>query len=502
MAHAPSRSLDWLARRARLSGSRVALVDAEDGGRETTYREWNARVNRAARVLRDDLGIRPGDRVALLAANSALWLDVFMACGKLGAVLQALNWRLPRASLARLVELAEPAIVVFDQANAQVGAGLGKKEIGLEALAEAASRSSPEDLEGERPALDDPWVLAYTGGTTGLPKAAILTHGNILWNAIGTAASWELHAGARALLNAPLFHTGGMNVFTTPLVWVGGASVVCRGFDVEQVFDYVDAGRITHLFGVPTMFGMMQAHARFSKTSFSQLEVVISGGAPCPEPIFQRFWETGVDFKTGYGLTEAGPNNFWLPRDEVRAKPGAVGYPLMHVEAKVVDEAGRCVDEPGVAGELLLRGPHVIPGYYRDPEATRGAIDEDGFLHTGDLALFDEAGCHRIVGRKKDMYISGGENVYPAEVESTLAGHPKVAQAAVIGVPDPVWGEVGRAFVVTTSPVEAEELLRWLDGRLAGYQRPRSIIFVDALPLTGAGKVDKRALMTSTLDQA
>ena len=242
------------------------------------------------------------------------------------------------------------------------------------------------------------------------------------------------------------------------------------------------------------MFLALLAHPRWASTDFSRVKLVISGGAPCPAPIFEAFWARGVDFKTGYGLTEAGPNNFWLPRELVRSKAGSVGFPLMLVEAKIVDDAGRECD-PDVAGELLLRGPHVFAGYDGRPEETARAL-EGGWLHTGDLARRDADGCHFIVGRSKDLIISGGENIYPAEVEGVLAQHPDVAEAAVIGMPDPKWGEVGRAIVVARSGsrLDAEGLLGFARERLARFKIPKDVRFVDALPRTAAGKIDKPLL--------
>jgi len=260
------------------------------------------------------------------------------------------------------------------------------------------------------------------------------------------------------------------------------------------VFDLIESGAVTLYFGVPTMFVLMQQHPRWPEMDFSRLKLVINGGAPCPMPVFERFWAKGVDFKTGYGLTEAGPNTFWLPAADVRRKPGAVGFPLMHVDVRVVHPDGsECApDEPG---ELLIRGPHVTPGYWNNPAATAEAI-RDGWLHTGDLAARDAEGYTTIVGRLKDMIISGGENVYPAEIESVMYRHPAIKEAALIGVPDARWGEVGRAIVVVEpgTALTAEALLAFLRERLAGFKVPKSVVFADALPKTGAGKIDKKAL--------
>ena len=438
---------DWLARREALSPERTALVDTI-GGRTITYREWNRSANRTARLLRE-LGVTRGERVAVLSMNSVESLDVWFACSKLGAIFQPLNWRLAEGELATLIADGTPCVFAYGndfvrQTEAlRARAPSVRRFVALDGAPardgdvalSARDRLSDAPFPAEETAPHDPWALCYTGGTTGVPKAAMLTYGAITANAVNTIVSWGLTASDVALLNAPLFHTGGMNVFTSPLVMAGGASVVCRAFDVDQVFDLVAARAITVLFGVPTMFIAMQAHPRWSAVDFSHLKLVISGGAPCPEPVFHKFWERGVDFKTGYGLTEAGPNNFWLPPEEVRRRPGAVGVPLFQIDAKIVHESGlEC--GPGETGELLLRGPHVCAGYWNRPAETAKAI-VDGWLHTGDLARRDADGYFTIAGRSKDLIISGGENVYPAEVESVIAAHDSIAEVVVIGVPDP-----------------------------------------------------------------
>jgi fatty-acyl-CoA synthase len=499
---------DWLGRREQLSPDRVALVDTLRGDRAITYREWNRAANRTAHFLRA-LGVGKGDRVAVLAMNCVEYLDIWFACGKLGAILQTLNWRLnPRELSALIAEAAPVALIYGPEFTAEVTAirpeaSSVRHWVALDGSVRAAGAdhafSARDAAPGTPPppmALtpDDPWALCYTGGTTGVPKAAILTHGNIAWNSINTIVSWGIRADDRTILNSPLFHTGGLNVFTAPLVHMGGCSIVCRGFDADQFFDLIRDAGVTVAFGVPTMFLALQQHPRWAEADFSGLRLLMSGGAPCPLPVFERFWERGVPFKTGYGLTEAGPNTFWLPDADVRRKPGAVGAPLFHIDVRVVGPDGaEC--PPGEAGELIIRGPHVCAGYWNRPAETAAAI-RDGWLHTGDLASRDEDGYYTIAGRLKDMIISGGENIYPAEVESVLAAHPGVAGVALIGVPDPQWGEVGRAVIVRAprAEVSGEELIAFARGRLARYKAPKSVVFVAALPLTGANKVDKERL--------
>lgn len=494
---------DWLARRAKLTPSKAALIDTLNGSKRITYAEWNRAADQAARALYEDFGVRRGDRVALLAMNCVEYLNLWFACGKLGAVLQALNWRLTPAELTALVDDATPAIFLFGddfkpQADAIQACAAHPPAyfLSLQSFRNAIAGVSADPFPAAEVRWEDPWIICYTGGTTGLPKGALLTYRSITANSVNTVMSWGLAPDDVAILNAPLFHAGGLNVFTAPLVHIGGTSIVCRAFDPDQVFDLVRDAGVTVFFGVPTMFIALQQHPRWTEADFSKLKLVISGGAPCPAPVFETFWARGVDFKTGYGLTEAGPNTFWLPPEEVRKKPGAVGYPLFHIDVKITSTEGAELG-PNQVGELLIRGPHVFGGYFRRPEETAKVLEEGGWLHTGDLALRDEDGCYSIVGRLKDVIISGGENIYPAEIESVLAAHPAVAEVAVIGVPDAKWGEVGFAVVALKSgaALTFEELVEFCIPRLGKYKIPKGLCCVEALPKTGAGKIDKKALV-------
>lgn len=506
---------DWLARRASLSPSKVALVDTQKGDSQITYAQWNEAANRTAHFFSQRLDIRKLDRVAVLAKNSVEYLDIWFAAQKLGAVMQTLNWRLTPYELARLVRDAEPVVLVYDGDEEEFGDQVRELRWRLEesssplptfvSLGEPFSAGDlPLSLRERFPAdpppspyLDpeDAWVIVYTGGTTGMPKGAVLSYRAVAANAVNTIISWGLSPNDVTILSSPLFHTGGLNVFTAPLVYLGGTTIVTREFNLEQTFNLLEHGGATVWFGVPTMFVMMQAYLRWEKADFSKLRIMISGGAPCPMPVFERFWEKGVDFKTGYGLTEAGPNTFWLPPEQVRDKPGSVGYPLFHVSVKIVNERGEELP-PGSVGELLIRGPHVFSGYWVEPGVTDHHALSDGWLHTGDLAMRDEDGAYYIMGRLKDMIISGGENVYPAELESVIHAHPGVAEVAVIRAPDEKWGEVGWAVVASKPGIELDEnsLIEFCRQRLARYKIPKRFIMVGSLPTTGAGKVDKKLL--------
>ncbi|HEY5776077.1 MAG TPA: long-chain fatty acid--CoA ligase [Xanthomonadales bacterium] len=495
---------DWLDKRAKLTPDRVALIDYRSGS-ETTFAEWNSRVNRTANLLKS-LGIGKGDRVAVYASNRSEYLDLFWAAPKIGAMLQNLNWRLTSFELKGIIDSGAPKVLVYSEDwRAQVGQ-LKPSFTTVEHVV-AMTNPDPGELDfAERDAmsaelhdtpelsLDDPWGIYYTGGTTGLPKGAVLTHGNVTWNSVNTITSWGINSQHKAAVQLPFFHIGGPNIFMAPLVHVGGTTILCSGFSADETFDLVERSGITHYVAVPTMFQMLQEHPRWARADFSKLELVISGGAPCPLPIMQKFWDRGVDFKMGYGLTEASGNNFWLPPELVQKKIGSVGYPIFHIDMKIIREDGTTCDD-NEEGELLIRGPHVVAGYWNNPQATAETI-RDGWLHTGDIAKRDGDGCYSILGRSKEMFISGGENVYPAEIESVLLAHPKVHEAAVVGVPHKTWGEVGRAFLVVKPGFNEEELKTFLSERLARYKLPRSFIVLDAMPLTAIGKLDKKLLAT------
>jgi fatty-acyl-CoA synthase len=499
---------NWLTRREQLSPDRVALVDTLNGDRCITYRAWNRRVNQTANFLSDRLSVQKGDRVAIIASNCVEYLDLWFACGKIGAVVQLLNWRLTAHELAGLIADGTPTVLVYGPEFDAVTTELRSMSSGVREYVAIDRPTEPNDVafsqrdeypdsEPPEPDLvwDDAWAICYTGGTTGFPKGAILTHRSITANSVNTVTSWGLTADDVAILQMPLFHTGGFNVFTAPLVHVGGTSIVCRTFDLDQTFDLVRDHGVSLLVGVPTMYLMMQRHPRWQEADFSRVKICGSGGASCPVSVIERFKERGVSLFTGYGLTEAGPNNFWLPEEQRKHKPGAVGYPLFHVDVRIVDENNEeCA--PGEIGELLIRGPHVCAGYWKKPDETRATITADGWLHTGDLAVRDADGCHSIVGRQKDMIKSGGENIYPAEIESVIHAHPDVAEAVVIGVSDDTWGEVGRAVVVVKpgTTLTSDELLAFCGESLARFKVPRSVVFVEELPKTAAGKIDKKVV--------
>ncbi|HXT36689.1 MAG TPA: AMP-binding protein, partial [Chloroflexota bacterium] len=465
----PDLLLPWLDRLAGQWPDRVALILPE--GNETfTYRDLQRRANAAAAWL-SERGVGRGDRVAALLHNGVTLIDLIFACGRLGAILAPLSWRLSPRELAELVSDLEPSLILTEPELsdlAQAASGQVPVTILTNGPASANELTANQPLPPSTACMADPWIILFTGGTTGTAKGALLTHGSITWNAINTAVSWGLAPSDIAPIFTPMFHTGGINVFTLPLLLLGAQVILPRRFDPAAALRTLIDRRPSLLFMVPTMFGQVAAQPGFAEADLSSIRWAISGGAPLPGPVFAQWSPKVRIFKQGYGLTEVGPNNFATADADARRLQGrTVGRLTQFARARIVDSAGNEVED-GEPGELLLAGPHVCAGYWRRPEDTAAAI-RDGWFHTGDLARRDPEGFHYIVDRKKDLIITGGENVYPTEVEAALHEHPAVREAAVIGVPDPVWGEAVTAVVALHAgqAETAEGLCEYLRERLA-----------------------------------
>ncbi len=485
---------DLLGERARLTPDRTALVYVPTGER-FTYARLDARAVRLARVWRG-LGIAKGDRVALLADSRVEYVDAFFAAAKAGVILVPLGTRLTPRELAGILEDARPKALLYGSEHAETVRALAALVfldhwISLDGVADLAPAESwtPERCDPE-----DLWCLLYTSGTTGKPKGVMLPHRMILWNGYNTAASWQLRPDDVSPVFTPLYHAGGLSVFLVPLFVIGGTIVLHRGFDAAEVWRVIEQERCTVVLGVPTIYKLLMEDPGFQTADLSAVREFVSGGAPLPIYLIEAYQQRGVPLRQGYGLTEVGVNCFAMTVEEAAVKLGSIGKPLLFTEARLAGEDGQEVPA-GEVGELWLRGPHVCRGYWNNPEATAAALDEDGWFHTGDLARKDAEGFFSIAGRKKDMIISGGVNVYPAEIEGELLLHPGVRDAAVVGVPHPTWGEVGIAFMVPGNPPPtAADLTAFLEGRLARYKVPRDFVFLDALPRTPYGKVVKGEL--------
>jgi fatty-acyl-CoA synthase len=478
----------WLDRLAEIWPDRVALVTPDDGGRYR-FDQLRDRATAVAGALRD-LGVGRGDRVVALMHNGVEQIDLFFACGLLGVILVPLNWRLSPPELARLIDDTEPALMAvgdefLDLAHAAAPRVPAVEEAEVREMARRDPVSGSPDVR-----MDDPWMILYTGGTTGVPKGAVLTHGSITWNAVNTLLSWGITQSDVGPSFTPMFHTGGWNVFTLPFLLAGARVILPRRFDPAAALRLLEEERPTLLFLVPTMFQVVGEQPGFDRADLSSIRWVISGGAPLPEPVIKR-WERKVRiFKQGYGLTEAGPNNFATSdEDALRKRGSTVGKPTLFVQMRIVDDEGREVPA-GEAGELLLAGPHLFAGYWRRPDATAEAL-RGGWLHTGDVARCDGEGFYHIVDRKQDMIISGGENIYPAEVEAVLYEHEAVRECAVVGKPDPIWGEAVTAVVSLTPghTLTEGEIRDHCRDKLARYKVPKSVVLVDDLPKNAAGKI-------------
>jgi fatty-acyl-CoA synthase len=498
---------DYLARRELYSPDKLAFIDAGKTPEwRLTYRDANRRANKLANWLKSQ-GVGKGDRVAILARDGYEHLDLFFACGKLGAIHTALNWRLNWHELLDIFHNVTPKILVFSddfrENAAQVTSHFPLTTCHLDGEGIAGSlhfettlQSSPDTpVTCETLEAEDTAALIFTGGTTGLPKAAEVSHRMIAWNTLNTVVHDITHNDI--YLNVfPMFHTGGLFVYTLPQVIFGGTTILIRAFDPAQVLTLLEREKVTVFAGVPTMYQMLTQAPNWEQADLSALRFCTSGGAPLPVPLVEKYTaEKGIRFKQGFGMTEFGPGIFALAPEDAIRKAGSIGRPNFFVDAKIVDDGNNFLG-PDTDGELVLKGPSFCSGYYNDPEVTANLTDERGYFHTGDIARYDAEGYFYIVDRKKDMFISGGENVYPAEIEKALYQHPAVQMCAVIGLPDPKWGEVGKACVVLKqgAAVTEEELLQFLAGRLAKYKVPKSVSFLVALPISAAGKILKREL--------
>ncbi len=497
---------DILGERARLTAEKTALVYIPTGER-FTYRQMDDRATRCARLWTEVCGLHKGDRAGILANNRVEFLDTFFAAAKSGIILVPLNTRYTPHELEYIVRDSGMRALLYEEEFAETvralrtqvslahwialdhpaGAGdlIYSDSVAPLSTAPLEARCQPEDL----------LCLLYTSGTTGKPKGVMTPHRMVAWNGYNTAVSWQLMESDVSPIFTPLYHAGGLGAFLTPVWTFGGTIVLHRGFDAAEIWRTIEHERCTVVLGVPTIYKLLMEAPEFQKADLRHVRWFISGGAPLPLYIIEAYQKRGVVFKQGYGLTEVGVNCFAMTVEDSRRKAGSIGKPMMFTQARLVDGAGREVPA-GEVGELLLRGPHVCKGYWNNPQATAAALDAEGWFHTGDLARRDADGFFYIAGRAKDMLISGGVNIYPAEIEGELLQHPAVQDAAVVGVPHPTWGEVGVAFVVLRPERRAtpEELAEFLAGRLAKYKVPREFQFVASLPRTPYGKVLKGEL--------
>lgn len=507
---------DSLRQWSRVRPQHIAL-EHPSANRSLSYQELDLRASATAEVLYQH-GVAQDHRVLVLARSRVELFELLFGCIRLGAAFTPLNWRLAGRELAEIALDCRPTVLCYDHQSLDLALAIHESlpelpilcldspstalpSIALEPLVQTQMERIDSCSTKERQALVSAQarpatsiaMILYTSGTTGRPKGVMLPHRQILWNAINTVYACDLGPDDRALAFLPLFHTGGLNCLATPTLYRGGRVVLMDAFDPKVALNLIESQGITSIVAVPAMYQALLDQGLDGR-NLSTLRTILCGGAPCPEALLEAWLSRGFHFRQGFGMTEIGPNCFSLPAWKLTEKRGSVGQPVLHCEALIVDSEGQPLG-PEEVGELWLGGPIISAGYLFNPEATQ-AFYHQGWLKTGDLARYDEEGFFYVAGRKKEMFISGGENVYPAEIENLLLNADFISEAAVVGVPDSRWGEVGMAVLVLRPGIQMspEELRAWCRARLAGFKTPKHIRVVDALPRNASGKPLKAKL--------
>ena len=499
---------DSIGRRAMLDPKREAIVDLDTGVRYS-YGDLFDRANRLANYLAEQFQVEKGDRVAIISRNRVEMFDVLLACGKLGAIFVPYNVRLASDELAKLIDNEQPKVLFYEDI---FGVTVQQLRTKLSLLNHYVILADEKQSEEDTPygclinylndsprnctglELEDIYLLIHTGGTTGLPKGAMISHRAVMYNQFNNILDWGITKDKTYHVLLPLFHTGGWNLLTLAHLMVGGRVLINRAFDPKLTLKVITDYQPNYVFGAATIFRMITEQADFDNTDWSSVEWVMSGAAPTPVQLMEKFWEKGLKMCLGYGLTEGGPTNLCIPVGfmdlvELKEKHDSVGKPFSFTVAKIVDEDEQEVGVEQV-GELIFSGPQIFSGYWRNEEETRKTL-QNGWVHTGDMAKIDKDGFYYIVGRKKNMYISGGENVFPPEIETLIYQIPEVHECCVIGVSDPKWGEVGKAIIAFKpgKVVSKEQVLDFLKTRLASYKVPKYVISVKEVPKNSVGKI-------------
>jgi len=498
---------DWAGRRATLTPQRTAIYDSFTKA-TYTFQDLNDRACRVGTYLADVLGLRKGDVLTLICRNRIEAIDIYLACGKLGVILAPLSQRLKKPELDDLMARLQPRAFVYENQFADLVSTLAvpasvQSTINMDdddnVFETVVLKTEPREVNIPL-AMSDVSLYVHTGGTTAVPKICIVTHRQMVWNSFDILATGIVGAYKTVLITFPFFHIGGWNTFT-PILHAGVTGVLMREFDPGLVLDLINEGRVENFGAVEAMLQFLIAHPKFADTDFSHVKAITTAAAPCSKAVMQTFLDKGIPVSQTYGMTEAGPSNFaYVPRsesmEELLTNSTSIGTSMFHCDAKIVDQETREEVKPDETGVLCMRSPHNFDGYLHDPDRTGKVIDEDGWIYSGDLAVQDQDGLVYIQGRADNMFISGGENVSPEEIEQALMKHPAVAGAISAGVPDPKWGQVPVALVVfhAGQDVPEDDLKAHCGENLAGYKVPKQIRAVAQLPLTGAGKLDRNAV--------
>ena len=490
---------DWIEKWANYTPEKLIFKD-HLSQKQWSYSDFNIRTKAIASFLQNELNLKKGDRLAIYSFNRPEHVFLFFACVKTGIIFVPLNYRLTHLEISVLLNDAEPSVLIYEKALEETADKLNyKKEtiklIEISVFSEFlfGPASPKETIISFQINQEDTVLILYTSGTTGIPKGVMINHRMLFWNSINTEIRLNITSDDHTQNYAPFFHTGAWNVLLTPFIHHGASLTLLPNFDPDLILKLFQEEKTTIFFGVPTMLQMMADSQLFGKTDFSSIRYAVAGGAPMPIPLINKWHDKGVEIRQGYGLTEVGPNCFSLHQDDAKRKIGSIGFPNFYIAAKIIDDKGKECSSNDV-GELCLKSPVVTPGYWKKPDETANAI-KDGWFRTGDLVRKDAEGYYYVVDRKKNMFISGGENVYPAEIESVIRSNSNVSDCAVIGVPDVKWGEVGKAFIILKNKnISDNEIIKFCIEKTAKYKIPKYIRFVEELPRNEAGKLDRKKL--------
>ncbi|MGN7296818.1 o-succinylbenzoate--CoA ligase [Ferdinandcohnia sp. SAFN-114] len=487
----------WIEKRAELHPKRIAIITETE---QVTYKTLSQDVNKLAFFLKFKLGIKTGERIAILSQNRYEYIVLLFAIAKIECIAVTLNLRLTVNELMYQLNDSGTEVLFAEEIYQKTSFSLQKETC----LKEIVSIDAIQHLKAENDNVpvdineNASYLICYTSGTTGKPKGAVLTQSNMFWNAVNNCTAIDITSNDRSLVLLPLFHIGGIGLFAFPTLFTGGTIVLPEGkFDSEKALSMIEQHQVTIVMGVPTIHQAILHSPSFGKTNLQSVRWFYNGGAPCPRQLIQAFFEKGLLFGQGFGMTETSPTLFMLSKEDAKRKIGSIGKPVMYCDYKLINLEGSIVNR-GDIGELVVRGPNVMKEYWNKPEATAEAL-RDGWLYTGDLARVDEDGFLYIVGRKKEMIISGGENIYPLEVEQIIGQIADVVEVAVVGVVDAKWGETPVAFVVKKkeSLLNEDEIIEYCNTFLARYKIPKKIVFIDQLPRNATGKIQKNQLVIS-----
>jgi fatty-acyl-CoA synthase len=490
---------DWIAKWAKYSPMSVAIHDL-DQKLELCYSDLNQWIEKLAQYLCTTYDLQKGDRLCVLSMNRWEYVVLFFACQRTGAILVPLNYRLTVAEMSYQLEDANPKVLLFESEFAEIIESLETAvtyKMAINTLFDSAEKAYKSAILSDdiEVVFDQSCMILYTSGTTGNPKGAMITNKMLFWNSINTGLRLNLTQQDTIITFAPFFHTGGWNVLTTPVLHRGGKVLITKKFEPEETLKLCEQYKVSILFGVPTMMQMLADQKIFDAINLKSIRYAIVGGEPMAIPLIKKWIEKGIPIRQGYGLTEFGPNVFSLNEEDALTKIGSVGFANFYIQTKIVDDKAKEVDKEEI-GELLLKGPVITPGYWNDSEATASNIVDGEWFCTGDLVKQDTDGYFYIVGRKKDMFISGAENVYPAEIEKVIEAHSAVYEVAVIGAKDEKWGEVGLAYIVLKpdNACTEDDIKAYCKAQLAKYKVPKHIRFIESLPKSDSGKILKKTL--------